>query len=587
MIIAFAILASAFLGLFVAALIKGERLQKQVALRGQEVIAAKQEAEQACQKFTAEALRIQNAAQAALAEAQKLVDQQIAETNQEAERVRQHYEAAALQIQSAANELLSKTIKELEPLKKFEGIRDAEIEGRNLLATALREATGLQAEAKTLLEKSRSALDDERTHAIQRAREIRQHAEVLLDQATRDAGRIVDEAEKRAVKIGGDAYVALREKNLLEEAVRAMRNVVESYGDRYVIPTRSLLNDLAADFGHTEGGQALASARDHSRRMVEQGQAADCGFAEANRKDAIRFVILAFDGRVDAILSRTKHDNYGTLEQEIRDTFNLVNLNGKAFRDTRILPAYLDARLAELRWAVVVHELRLKEREEQRRIKEQMRQEEKARREYERTIKEAEDQQEADRRALEKARLEVEQANAGQRAKLEEQIAMLNQRLAEAEANKQRAISMAQQTRAGVVYIISNVGSFGEEVFKIGMTRRQDPMDRVWELGDASVPFDFDVHAMLRADDAPGLERLLHSEFDDLRINKVNFRKEFFRLSLEKLRNFVVANGIEASFTMVAEAHEYRETQALNTMTPKEREKYHLRRDGDNDIDAE
>ena len=136
---------------------------------------------------------------------------------------------------------------------------------------------------------------------------------------------------------------------------------------------------------------------------------------------------------------------------------------------------------------------------------------------------------------------------------------------------------MAQLTRAGNVYIISNIGSLGDEVFKIGMTRRREPMDRIWELSDASVPFDFDVHAMIYSEDAPALERMLHNEFDDLRINKVNYRKEFFRLPLERIRDVVAAKGLNASFTLVAEAHEYRETMALNKMTPEEREKYHLR----------
>ena len=136
---------------------------------------------------------------------------------------------------------------------------------------------------------------------------------------------------------------------------------------------------------------------------------------------------------------------------------------------------------------------------------------------------------------------------------------------------------MAQQTRSGHVYIISNIGSFGDEVFKIGMTRRLEPLDRVKELGDASVPFSFDVHAMIRSEDAPSLERLLHGKFDDLRINKVNYRKEFFRLPLERIRTFAAEKGLDVTFTMAAEAREYRETLALQKMTPAEREKYQLR----------
>jgi hypothetical protein len=136
---------------------------------------------------------------------------------------------------------------------------------------------------------------------------------------------------------------------------------------------------------------------------------------------------------------------------------------------------------------------------------------------------------------MEKARSQVEHATAEERGAFEARLAELNQRLLEAESKNQRALSMAQQIRSGHVYIVSNVGSFGEEVFKIGMTRRLEPLDRIRELGDASVPFELDIHAMIRSEDAPKLERMLHERFDDLRINKVNYKKEFFRLPLERV----------------------------------------------------
>ena len=122
---------------------------------------------------------------------------------------------------------------------------------------------------------------------------------------------------------------------------------------------------------------------------------------------------------------------------------------------------------------------------------------------------------------------------------------------------------MAQQTKKGHVYIISNIGSFGEDVFKIGLTRRLDPNERVRELGDASVPFPFDVHAMLASDDAPALETELHRRFVERQVNKINKRKEFFRVSLTELRQVADELGLEASWTLTAEAAQYRETLAL------------------------
>jgi hypothetical protein len=374
----------------------------------------------------------------------------------------------------------------------------------------------------------------------------------------------LDEAHKNAERIAGNAYIALREKDALEQAIHAIRSVIDGYGDRYVVPTRSLLDELASDFGHLDAGVKLKSAREQSRRMVEEGHAAECDYAEAKRREtAIRFVIDAFNGRVDGILSRTRSDNYGTLEQEIRDAFALVNLNGEAFRNARILDTYLAARLEELRWAVTGQELRLREREEQRRIQEQIREEEKARREAERIMKEAQKEEEVLALALEKARAEVESASAEERARFQQKVDELNRRLAEAEAKNLRAKSMAEQTRSGSVYVISNVGSFGDGILKIGMTRRLEPMDRIHELGDASVPFEFDVHAMITTDDAPSLERELHNHFEDRRVNRVNLRKEFFRVSVLELRELVAAKGLKAAFTMAAEAREYRESLAI------------------------
>jgi len=240
-----------------------------------------------------------------------------------------------------------------------------------------------------------------------------------------------------------------------------------------------------------------------------------------------------------------------------------VNLNGEAFRNARINDLYLASRLRELKWAVAANELKLQEREEQRAIREQMREEEKARKEIEKALREAEKEEKMLQKAMEKARKELDTANDEERAKFEQQLAELSGKLNEAEAKNQRALSMAQQTRRGHVYIISNEGSFGEQVFKIGMTRRLEPMDRVKELGDASVPFPFDVHAIINSEDAPGLENELHNRFGRARLNKVNLRKEFFNVSLSEIRQVVEEKGFEVHWTMAAEALEYRESRAI------------------------
>jgi len=558
---------------------------EEVKKRASSEVAAAQEASLEAQRaFEAEREALRLRGEQALADAESQLNARLSELQSQSESFRQHYEAEARRAEEAITIRLSQALDELETLRPFKELLHAEQEVQQRASAAIEEADRLRQEAAALLDSAKAQGLQERTEARQRAKALQEHAEAMLTEATRESRRITEAAEQRAIEIGGDAYRALREKEGLDRAVAALRNTVEGYGDRYIIPTRSLLDDLAADFGHTEAGAALRTARDRSRLMVEHGEAATCDYVDPNRRaTAIRFVIDAFNGRVDAILTRVKHDNFGTLEQEIRDAFSLVNLNGDAFRNAQILPSYLDARLAALKWAVVAQELKLKEREEQRRIQEQMREEERARREYEKALREAARDEENLRKAMEVARAEIEKSSAEDKAKYEKQLTELAERLAEAEARNQRALSMAQQTKAGHVYIISNHGSFGDNVLKIGMTRRLEPLERIYELGDASVPFPFDVHAMIFSEDAPSLERMLHKEFDDLRVNKVNLRKEFFRLTLERLRSFAAEKGLAATFTMAAEAREYRESRALEKMSPEERHRYQSRWEDEND----
>ena len=287
--------------------------------------AARLQAELARQQRDEAVSRARNEAQAAMVNAQAAFEGKSAELAAYAERIRDHYETEARKALEKTTEQLTQTLAELEPLRGYASLKDAEEEVRKTLAAAVAEATALHREAYALLQQTRNFTSEERRQAQQRAREIRDQAAAVLTQATGDAGRIVADAEKRAEQIGGDAYIALRDKHTLEQAVSALWNVVEGYGDRYIIPTRSLLDDLAMNFGRTEAGEALRAAREHSRRMVELRQAATCNYEEADRRErANRFVVDAFNGRVDAILTRTKHDNHGTLEQEIRDAFSLV-----------------------------------------------------------------------------------------------------------------------------------------------------------------------------------------------------------------------------------------------------------------------
>jgi hypothetical protein len=586
----FAIIAAATVVGMLFVLLKNNRLAELVRKRDAEILAAKQECERIRKHYESEAQRIFAETQTALTKAQQLVDQQRVAQEQEFDRVRQHYEAEAQKAQADAHTALLKVQQSTQSLRKYESLQNAEAEAQRLLSEALAEATALRQEARTLLEQSRTTAAEERTVAAEKVRDVHEQADARLNQAIRDAGRIVADAEKRAEQIAGNAYGALRDKEMLEQAAEAMRNIVEGYGDRYLVPTHSLLDVLAAEYGYDAAGQSLAAARAQSKRMVEQGEAAACDYVEASRRNtAIQFIVHAFNGSVDATLSRVKSDNCGMLEQRIRDCYSIVNREGSAFRNARILPAYLDARLAELKWAVVVQLLAQTQREEQRALKERMRDEEKARQEYEKKMREAamEKEQaakveELKRAALAEAEQKMAHALAQDRARWEQQVQGLRQEVADAnqkvaDATK-KELTIAQQTKKGHVYIISNVGSFGEGVYKIGQTRRPDKQERIDELGDASVPFEFDVHAWIESENAPALEHRLQKQFLAMQLNKMNSRKEFFRVSLAAIHAEVEKLKQGEDFTVklwteTAAATEWRESQDIDS-DPQKREKW-------------
>lgn len=494
---------------------------------------------------------------------------------------------------SVANARITELIEMVQSLSRFKKIVDAEKEANNFLDDAKLKAAKIISDAQKRSYEINKQADDLLANALQQekntidicdnkklqaqseynnvlstarseAKQLKQKATDILDNATKQASTIIKNAEVRAEVIAGDAYKAKNEAEDLSRTITALRNTIKGYGDDYIVPTYSLLDQLADDMGYTEAGQELKNARDRTRLMVKNDLAAKCDYVEDYRRiTAINFTTDAFNGKVDTILAGVKQDNFGTLNQKIVDAYQLVNNLGKAFRNAVITREYLDSRIDELKWSVVVMELRNNEREEQRRIKEQIREEERAKREFEKAIKDAEKEEDAIKKALEKATKDMEAASDEQKQKYEAKLAELNERLKIAEEKGQRALSMAQQTKSGHVYVISNVGSFGENVYKIGMTRRLEPEDRVKELGDASVPFSFDIHALIYSDDAPTLENNLHKYFVDNQLNKVNTRKEFFKVTIADVRRRVEELNLPAKWTMTALASEYRESLAI------------------------
>lgn len=204
-----------------------------------------------------------------------------------------------------------------------------------------------------------------------------------------------------------------------------------------------------------------------------------------------------------------------------------------------------------------------KQKEEQAMLREQMRQDAEDRRILEQQKKQVEKEEEKYKNEIAKVEELLSSTTDDAKLKqLQDKIAELQLQLDSVEHKKEEIVSR-QNGKAGYVYVISNLGSFGENVFKIGMTRRLDPQDRVNELGDASVPFPFDVHSFIFSDDAVNLEQELHNILNDRRVNKVNLRKEFFNISIDELEQLVTKINPSAEFNITMLAEQYRQTLSL------------------------
>jgi len=275
-----------------------------------------------------------------------------------------------------------------------------------------------------------------------------------------------------------------------------------------------------------------------------------------------QLMLRAFNGDCDSAIGRVKYDNVAKVETRISKAFEAINKLG-ATKKVAIADAYLQKKLAELH---LVHEHREKlyeEREEQREHRERMRDEQKADKEIEKARRDAEEEEQRQGKALETVRAQLDNATGAQVEKLASLVEKLEQELSAAIDRKAKSIARAQLTRSGHVYVLSNIGSFGDGIYKIGMTRRLDPLERVHELGDSSVPFRFDVHALIYTEDAPKLESALHEEFAARRVNRVNLRREYFRVSLEDVMAAVEKHHGVVTFVTKPTAEEYRKSSAI------------------------
>lgn len=283
----------------------------------------------------------------------------------------------------------------------------------------------------------------------------------------------------------------------------------------------------------------------------------------AMNNDNMKMVLRAFNNECDAIISKVKFNNRDKIEAQIEKAASAIDkLNAR--NRIRITTTYISLKVKELD---LVYEYNKKKQEEKELLREQRAEE----REQAKLQKEIEEQRKAIfkeqkhyQQAKEKYADELASCSDDRRNDILEKIKEIDSHLEDVEKNLKDIDYREANRRAGYVYIISNIGSFGENIYKIGMTRRLDPQDRVDELGDASVPFTFDVHAMIFSNDAPTLENNLHKEFENRKVNMINGRKEFFHVTLDEIKEAVKKyNENIIEIKDIPDAEQYRETLLL------------------------
>ena len=363
----------------------------------------------------------------------------------------------------------------------------------------------------------------------------------------------------------------------LDKEIKDKKSLIITLDDEILFQEFGLYKPRYDFANSTQYKIKLNSIREQQKEMIKAGTAvtANTNWTVNNSasqgkkmvKDMQKLFLRAFNSDCEEVISKVKYNNFDASLKKITASKDAISKLGTVM-SLSISMRYYELKVQELALGFEYAQKKQEEKEEQKMLREQMREEAKLQREIEEARKSIEKEKRHYSNALDRA----ERAYAAAKDDIDkeiwkEKLDELKAHLVEIEKNLKDIDYREANKRAGYVYIISNIGSFGENVYKIGMTRRLDPQDRVDELGDASVPFNFDVHAMIFSDDAPKLEAALHNEFSDRKINMVNQRREFFRVTLDEIEEAVKKNFDKSvEFKKFADAEQYRQSLKMKEM---------------------
>lgn len=389
----------------------------------------------------------------------------------------------------------------------------------------------------------------------------------LQDFKERGLDKVVDQQEA--------VFQLVEEERILEGKLKKLRQDYIELDEEVLYQSYGIYRPQYDFANAATYKEALKEVRTEQKQMVRQKEATHHSYewtVDGDKRkgkkminDTIRLALRAFNHECDVIISKVTVNNYESSQKRIWKSQEMINRMNES-NHVAIKDSYVDLKIEELQLALEWELQKEKEKEELRERRAAEREEKRIAKEIAAEKKKIEKEEKHFQQALEKMkkRLKLEEAQSEEMRALQEKIAVMESQLSEKQKEKEDLDYRSTHTRAGYVYIVSNIGSLGKDIYKIGMTRRLEPMERIRELSSASVPFKYDVHAMIFSEDAPTLEKKLHEQFDEYRVNKVNNYKEFFQLPLKEIEKAVKKyHDQTVDFTHITPAEEYRATQAL------------------------
>ncbi len=364
------------------------------------------------------------------------------------------------------------------------------------------------------------------------------------------------------------------ELNRLNEKINQVKSQLVVMNDAILFQDFALYEPRYDFCNSEEYKEKLQNIRDQQKQLIKNGYAVsgdktwtvNGSQSQGNKMvaDMQKLLLRAFNSECDEVISKVKYNNIEASEKKIRTSCDAISKLGKMMHIVITAP-YFDLKIQELYLAFEYQQKKQEEKEALKEARAEMREAAKLQKEIEEQRKKIEKEQTHYQAAYQNVLKQLEESPDN--TDLLDKKAEIEKNLTEIEKAIKDVDYREANQRAGYVYVISNIGAFGENVYKIGMTRRLDPQDRIDELGDASVPFNFDVHAMIFSDDAPALESALHRAFESKKVNMINHRREFFNVTLDEIKEVVYKNYDKTvEFIDYPDAQQYRESLKIRSL---------------------